>query len=74
MALKNIHADTTAVDKDSQLTVLNWATAQACQLTNFNITMPYNSGGHTGISMNGGSATEFADVVSARADCYNMLI
>lgn len=64
MAIKNIQIDTTAFNKDSQLTAINWAVAQACQLTNVNITMPFSSGGHTGISMFGGSATALANVVS----------
>jgi hypothetical protein len=63
MAIKNIQIDTTAFNKDSPLTALNWAVAQACQLTNVNITMPFNSGGHTGISMFGGSTTAMANVV-----------
>lgn len=63
MAIKNIILDTTAIDKDTPLTALEWATAQACQLTNVQINMPTSSSGHVGISMQGGSATTFSDVV-----------
>ena len=63
MAIKNVAFDTTNINADSPIVVLDWSTAQACQLTNVNMTMPFNSGGHVGINMSGGSATAFADVV-----------
>lgn len=63
MAIENVVFDTTDVDKDSPMLALGWSVSQACHLTNVNITMPFNSGGHTGIGMDSGSATLLADVV-----------
>lgn len=64
VALKNIVIDTTAIDKDKSVTALGWGVSQACQLTNININMPNNSGGHVGIDMSAGSAIAVTDVVS----------
>jgi glucan 1,3-beta-glucosidase len=64
LAIKNIIIDTTALDKDREVTALHWATAQACQLTNLAIFMPTGSNSHVGINMEGGSSTTFSDVVS----------
>lgn len=63
MAIKNVGLDTTDFDKDSSLIALDWSTSQACQLSNVNISMPFDSSGHTGISMHGGSSTIVSDVV-----------
>lgn len=60
--VKNIVIDTTNIPKDQSVTALRWATAQGCGLTNVSINMATNSGGHTGILLNGGSTIAVCDV------------
>lgn len=56
IGIKNIIIDSTAFNKDSSLTLLDWSISQAVQLSNVVFQMPYDSSGHTGLSMpEGGS-------------------
>jgi glucan 1,3-beta-glucosidase len=55
--------DSTAVDKDRTLALLDWSVSQATQLTNIVFQMPNFSTGHTGIVMpEGGSGTMMGDL------------
>ena len=56
IGIKNIIIDSTAFNKDTSLTLLDWSISQAVQLSNVVFQMPYDSKGHTGLSMpEGGS-------------------
>ncbi|CAI7588609.1 unnamed protein product [Penicillium pancosmium] len=60
--LRNVVIDTTAVNKDTTITALQWGVAQGSGLTNVKINMPSNSNGHTGIEIAGGSTIAVTDV------------
>ena len=63
IAVKNIIIDTTAVDKDQALNLLDWSIAQATQLTNVVFNMPDYSSGHVGIAApEQGSSTFMGDL------------
>ena len=71
VAVKNIIIDTTNVDRNSKLVALQWGVAQGCQLSNIDIRMPTNSGGHVGIALDQGSTTAVTDVVRSTFDCVH---
>lgn len=61
--MKNLVIDSTAVDKDKTLALLDWSVSQATQLTNIVFSMPNFSTGHTGIVMRErGSGTMMGDL------------
>ncbi|ORY64384.1 glycoside hydrolase family 55 protein [Pseudomassariella vexata] len=63
LGLKNVIIDSTAVNKDKSLTLLDWSVSQNTQLANVRFQMPYDSSGHTGIAMpEGGSGTIMEDL------------
>lgn len=63
IAIKNIHLDSTNINKDTTFTLLDWSVSQATQLTNIVFNMPLYSSGHTGIAMpEGGSGTMMGDL------------
>ena len=49
VGLKNVVIDSTDVDPDQTLTLLDWTVSQATQLTNVLFNMPEGSTGHTGL-------------------------
>ncbi|KAF2091544.1 glycoside hydrolase family 55 protein [Saccharata proteae CBS 121410] len=51
IAMKNVVIDSTNIDKDNSITLLDWGVSQATQLNNVVFTMPMYSTGHIGISM-----------------------
>ena len=69
IAMKNIVIDTTEVDRNSNIVALQWGVAQGCQLSNIEIRMPTNPGGHVGIALDQGSTTAIADVVGPSGNC-----
>ena len=63
IAIKNMHLDSTNINKDTAFTILDWSVSQATQLTNLVFNMPNYSSGHTAIAMpEGGSGTMMGDL------------
>ncbi|KAI1083796.1 glycoside hydrolase family 55 protein [Whalleya microplaca] len=63
IGMKNVIVDSTAFDKDRNLTLVDWSVSQACQLANVRFNMPYDSKGHIGVAMpEGGSALIMEDL------------
>ncbi|OTB04165.1 glycoside hydrolase family 55 protein [Hypoxylon sp. CI-4A] len=63
IGMKNVILDSTAYDKDRNLTLVDWSVSQACQLANVRFHMPYESTGHVGVAMpEGGSALIMEDL------------
>lgn len=50
IGMKNLVIDSTNVNKDSSITLLDWSVSQATQLTNIVFNMPNYSTGHVGLS------------------------
>lgn len=62
IGIKNVVIDSTSVNKDTPLTLLDWSVSQGTQLTNVVFNMPLNSLGHVGVAMpEQGSGTEIND-------------
>lgn len=54
IAIKNIHFDSTNINKDTSFTIIDWSVAQGTQLTNCVFNMPSYSSGHTGVGQKSG--------------------
>lgn len=54
IAIKNIHFDSTNVNKDTSFTIIDWSVSQGTQLTNCVFNMPNYSSGHTGVGQKSG--------------------
>lgn len=50
IGIKNIIIDSTDIDVDNSITLLDWTVSQATQLTNVGFNMPNYSTGHVGLT------------------------
>jgi glucan 1,3-beta-glucosidase len=63
IGMKNLIIDSTNINAETTMTLLDWSVSQATQLTNVAFKMPDYSTGHTGIAMpEGGSGTMMNDL------------
>jgi glucan 1,3-beta-glucosidase len=69
LALKNVIIDSTNVDKDQTLGLLDWTVSQATQLANVVFNMPDYSTGHTGVTSQYGYNSATIMVCGVQSRC-----